>query len=194
MTTVDAEIKVTLQTAAEHGLTSDEYSRIQKILGRDPNLTELGIFSVMWSEHCSYKSSRVHSEAPPNTGPARGARARGKCRRRRYWRRPCRCLQNRIPQPSQLRRTIPRRSHRRRWNPARHLSRWARVRLPSWILCDLALLRRDPQPGTQRPGKLLPIVISSMASFAASDFIATAFGVACRRSGGEDDVRALLLE
>ena len=68
MTTVDAEIKVTLQTAAEHGLTSDEYSRIQKILGRDPNFTELGIFSVMWSEHCSYKSSRVHLKRLPTQG------------------------------------------------------------------------------------------------------------------------------
>ena len=68
MTTVDTEIKVTLQTAAEHGLTSDEYSRIQKILGRDPNFTELGIFSVMWSEHCSYKSSRVHLKRLPTQG------------------------------------------------------------------------------------------------------------------------------
>ena len=53
------EIKVTPQLAAEHGLTPEEYARIQKILGRDPNFTELGIFSVMWSEHCSYKSSRA---------------------------------------------------------------------------------------------------------------------------------------
>ena len=68
MTTVDAEIKVTQQIAAEHGLTPDEYSRIQKILGRDPNLTELGIFSVMWSEHCSYKSSRVHLKRLPTQG------------------------------------------------------------------------------------------------------------------------------
>ena len=42
----------------QHGLTPDEYARIQKPLGREPNLTELGLFSVMWSEHCSYKSSR----------------------------------------------------------------------------------------------------------------------------------------
>jgi len=68
MTTVDTEIKVTLQTAAEHGLTSDEYSRIQEILGRDPNFTELGVFSVMWSEHCSYKSSRVHLKRLPTQG------------------------------------------------------------------------------------------------------------------------------
>ena len=66
---IDTEIKVTPQLAAEHGLTSDEYERIQKILGRDPNFTELGIFSVMWSEHCSYKSSKVHLRRLPTRGP-----------------------------------------------------------------------------------------------------------------------------
>jgi phosphoribosylformylglycinamidine synthase II len=66
---IDTEIKVTPQIAAEHGLTPDEYARIQKILGRDPNFTELGIFSVMWSEHCSYKSSRVHLKRLPTSGP-----------------------------------------------------------------------------------------------------------------------------
>src|SRR6516162_10899130 len=65
---IDTETKVTPQIAAEHGLTSDEYARTQKILGRDPNLTELGIFSVMWSEHCSYKSSRVHLKKLPTKG------------------------------------------------------------------------------------------------------------------------------
>ena len=65
---IDTELKVTPQVAAEHGLTPDEYARIQKILGRDPNLTELGIFSVMWSEHCSYKSSRVHLKRLPTRG------------------------------------------------------------------------------------------------------------------------------
>ena len=53
----------------QHGLTSDEYERIQKALGREPNLTELGLFSVMWSEHCSYKSSRVHLRTLPTEGP-----------------------------------------------------------------------------------------------------------------------------
>ena len=52
-----------------HGLTTDEYQRIVGALGREPTLTELGIFSVMWSEHCSYKSSRVHLETLPTTGP-----------------------------------------------------------------------------------------------------------------------------
>src|ERR671910_1259332 len=52
-----------------HGLTSDEYQRIVEMLGRDPTITELGIFSVMWSEHCSYKSSRVHLKKLPTRGP-----------------------------------------------------------------------------------------------------------------------------
>ena len=44
-------------TLDRHGITAGEYDRIRQLLGRDPNLTELGMFSVMWSEHCSYKSS-----------------------------------------------------------------------------------------------------------------------------------------
>ena len=52
-----------------HGLKRDEYDRIVAFLGREPNLTELGIFSVMWSEHCSYKSSRVHLRTLPTEGP-----------------------------------------------------------------------------------------------------------------------------
>jgi len=52
-----------------HGLKPDEYERIKEFLGREPNLTELGIFSVMWSEHCSYKSSRVHLKTLPTRGP-----------------------------------------------------------------------------------------------------------------------------
>jgi phosphoribosylformylglycinamidine synthase subunit PurL len=51
-----------------HGLKPDEYERIVAFMGREPNLTELGIFSVMWSEHCSYKSSRVHLKTLPTTG------------------------------------------------------------------------------------------------------------------------------
>ena len=51
-----------------HSITADEYTRIEKALGRTPSLTELGIFSVMWSEHCSYKSSRVHLKRLPTKG------------------------------------------------------------------------------------------------------------------------------
>ena len=55
-------------TIERHGLSADEYARIVQMLGREPTLTELGIFSVMWSEHCSYKSSRVHLRRLPTTG------------------------------------------------------------------------------------------------------------------------------
>jgi phosphoribosylformylglycinamidine synthase II len=68
MATAPTEIKVTAEIAAEHGLTSEEFARVKKILGRDPNITELGIFSVMWSEHCSYKSSKVHLKRLPTRG------------------------------------------------------------------------------------------------------------------------------
>src|SRR5881398_771708 len=53
----------------QHSITPDEYARIEAALGRVPSLTELGIFSVMWSEHCSYKSSRVHLKRLPTSGP-----------------------------------------------------------------------------------------------------------------------------
>src|SRR5512145_2066853 len=56
-------------TLQRHGLTRDEYARIVQLIGREPNLTELGLFSVMWSEHCSYKSSRVHLKTLPTEGP-----------------------------------------------------------------------------------------------------------------------------
>jgi phosphoribosylformylglycinamidine (FGAM) synthase-like enzyme len=68
MATAQTEIKVTPEIAAEHGVTREEYGRILKILGREPNITELGIFSVMWSEHCSYKSSKVHLRRLPTKG------------------------------------------------------------------------------------------------------------------------------
>ncbi|MGZ2412146.1 phosphoribosylformylglycinamidine synthase subunit PurL [Sphingomonas sp. F9_3S_D5_B_2] len=60
---------ITPEIVAEHGLSPDEYDRILKALGREPNLVELGIFSVMWSEHCSYKSSRVHLKKLPTEAP-----------------------------------------------------------------------------------------------------------------------------
>src|ERR1700747_3166034 len=58
---------VTPKLVAEHGLTPDEFERIQRILGRKPNFTELGIFSVMWSEHCSYKNSKKELKKFPTT-------------------------------------------------------------------------------------------------------------------------------
>ncbi len=61
--------KITPELVAEHGLAADEYHLLTAVLGREPSLTELGIFSVMWSEHCSYKSSRVWLRQLPTDGP-----------------------------------------------------------------------------------------------------------------------------
>src|ERR1700751_1916121 len=63
-----ADPTVTPKLVAEHGLTAEEFERIKTILGREPNFTELGIFSVMWSEHCSYKNSRKELRKFPTTG------------------------------------------------------------------------------------------------------------------------------
>ncbi|MEI8341176.1 MAG: phosphoribosylformylglycinamidine synthase subunit PurL, partial [Verrucomicrobiota bacterium] len=63
------EPQITPEIIAKHGITPDEYERIKGILGREPNFTELGIFSVMWSEHCSYKNSKRELRKFPTTGP-----------------------------------------------------------------------------------------------------------------------------
>ncbi len=60
--------QITQEITGQHNLTPEEYDKIKTILGREPNMTELGIFSVMWSEHCSYKSSRVHLKRLPTRG------------------------------------------------------------------------------------------------------------------------------
>ncbi|AYJ86052.1 phosphoribosylformylglycinamidine synthase subunit PurL [Sphingomonas paeninsulae] len=60
---------ITPQIVAEHGFSPEEYERVLNAMGREPNMTELGIFSVMWSEHCSYKSSIIHLKKLPTTGP-----------------------------------------------------------------------------------------------------------------------------
>ena len=61
--------KITPALVAEHGLKPDEYQRILDLIGREPSLTELGIFSAMWNEHCSYKSSKVHLRGLPTQAP-----------------------------------------------------------------------------------------------------------------------------
>src|SRR5258705_2369055 len=66
---MDSRASLTPAVIAEHGLSAAEYELILSILGRAPNLTELGIFSVMWSEHCSYKSSKVWLKKLPTTAP-----------------------------------------------------------------------------------------------------------------------------
>ncbi|MBP6821279.1 MAG: phosphoribosylformylglycinamidine synthase subunit PurL [Acidobacteria bacterium] len=59
---------ITNEILDQHNISPDEYERIKQLMGREPNLTELGIFSVMWSEHCSYKSSKIHLRRLPVTG------------------------------------------------------------------------------------------------------------------------------
>ncbi|HEY4921402.1 MAG TPA: phosphoribosylformylglycinamidine synthase subunit PurL [Xanthobacteraceae bacterium] len=63
------EPKITPALVAEHGLKPDEYERILELIGREPTVTELGIFSAMWNEHCSYKSSKVHLRTLPTKAP-----------------------------------------------------------------------------------------------------------------------------
>src|SRR4030095_5657821 len=63
------EPRVDLALAREHGLTDAEYAQVEEILGRTPTYSELGIFSVMWSEHCSYKSSKKYLKRLPTQGP-----------------------------------------------------------------------------------------------------------------------------
>src|SRR6201991_230982 len=65
---VHAEPAITPELVAQHGLKPDEYARILSLIGREPTFTELGIFSAMWNEHCSYKSSRLHLRKLPVTG------------------------------------------------------------------------------------------------------------------------------
>jgi phosphoribosylformylglycinamidine synthase II len=63
------QLMITPEVIAAHNLTQQEFERIKELLGREPSFAELGIFSVMWSEHCSYKSSRIHLKRLPTTGP-----------------------------------------------------------------------------------------------------------------------------
>src|SRR5262245_38056078 len=63
------DVPITDDVVRAHHLTADEYRSAVETLGRPPSYTELGVFSVMWSEHCSYKSSRVHLSRLPTKGP-----------------------------------------------------------------------------------------------------------------------------
>ena len=66
---ISNEPAITPALIAEHGLKPDEYERIVKLIGREPSFTELGIFSAMWNEHCSYKSSKIHLRTLPTKAP-----------------------------------------------------------------------------------------------------------------------------
>ena len=90
-------------------------------MGRAPNLVELGIFSVMWSEHCSYKSTRAHLRTLPTKAPWVLAGPGRECRRDRHRRRRCRHLQDGKPQPSVLHRALSGRGDGRGRHHARRL-------------------------------------------------------------------------
>ena len=75
------EPEVTFELALEHGLIKEEWEKILKILGRTPTFTELGVFSVMWSEHCSYKNSIAQLKTLPRSG----GRLLSCRRRRKCW-------------------------------------------------------------------------------------------------------------
>ena len=116
-----ASPKITPELVREHGLSDSEYAHVLKLMGREPSFVELGIFSVMWSEHCSYKSTRAHLKKLPTKAPwviqGPGRECRGD--RHRRWR--CLHIQDGIPQPSQLHRTVPGRGDRRGRHHARRL-------------------------------------------------------------------------
>ena len=72
-----SEPAITPELVAAHGIKPDEWERLLDILGRQPTFTELGIFSAMWNEHCSYKSSKIHLRScPPPARRSSAARAR----------------------------------------------------------------------------------------------------------------------
>ena len=113
-------MSITPEIVAQHSLTTEEYEKIKQILGREPNLAELGVFSVMWSEHCSYKSSRVHLQRLPTTGervivpPGENA---GVVDVGDGW---CAAFKIESHNHPSVYRTVSGRGNRRRRNPARH--------------------------------------------------------------------------
>ena len=113
--------KITPDLIAQHGITPEEYQRILAILGREPNFTELGIFSVMWSEHCSYKSSRVHLKTLPTAGAMHPARAGRERRCGGHRRRAGHRVQDGEPQPSLVHRAAPGCGHGRGRHHPGHL-------------------------------------------------------------------------
>ena len=142
------------ETIAAHGLTTAEYERIVAILGRHPNLLELGIFSVMWSEHCSYKSSRIHLRSLPTEG-ARVLQGPGEKRRRpRHRRRPGRRVQDRVAQPPVLHRALPGRGDRGGRHHPRHLHDGRPAHRPARLAAvRIAGVAGDAPHGRRRGGR-----------------------------------------
>ena len=115
------DVPITPELVAQHGLTPDEYARFRGLIGREPTLTELGIVSAMWNEHCSYKSSRLHLRDAADHGALGDPGAGRERRRHRHRRRAGLRLQDGEPQPPELHRALPGRGDGRRRHPARRL-------------------------------------------------------------------------
>ena len=159
---------ITPELVAEHGLKPEEYERILHLIGREPTLTELGIFSAMWNEHCSYKSSKIHLQDAADQRPAGDPGAGRERGRDRHRRRPRGRVQDGEPQPPELHRALSGRGDRRRRHPARRVHHGrAADRLPQCALASA--IRSIPRRA-----------ISSPAWWPAS--AATAIRSACRRS------------
>ena len=96
--TPHADPVVTPELVKQHGLTPEEFEQIKKILGREPNFTELGVFSVMWSEHCSLQKFEERTEeVSHDRREYSGQSRRRKCGSGRHWRRLGSRVQNREP-------------------------------------------------------------------------------------------------
>ena len=142
-----------------------------ELIGREPTITELGIFSAMWNEHCSYKSSKVHLRTLPTTAPLGDPGAGRERRRDRHRRRARLRVQDGEPQPPELHRALPGRGDRRRRHPARRVHHGgAADRLPQ---CAVASAIRS----TRRRAISCPAWSPASA--------ATATRSACRRSAAQ---------
>ena len=164
---------ITPELIKKHGLLPEEYDQIRRHLGRAPTLTELGIFSVMWSEHCSYKNTRPAAQGLPDREerrdrefrprPREGGRGeRGHHRRRR---RMGDRVQDRVAQPPERHRALRGGGDGRRWDHPRHFHDGGAARCSSPTRCDSANSIRPSPSG------------SSAASWRASRTTATASGV-----------------
>jgi len=171
------DIVVTPQVVAKHGITPAEYEQIRGVLGRDPNITELGIFSVMWSEHCSYKNSRPELKKFPREAPfilvKAGEENAGIVDIGDGW-----AIAFKIESHNHPSASSPSRGPPPGWaGSSATSSPWARGRCWGWTRCGLA--RSTAGPGKPSPRGVRTIAACWAAWWPASPF--TAIASASRR-------------
>ena len=154
--------RATLEAAVKLGLTAEEYAHICEIQGGEPTYVELAIYSLMWSEHCSYKHSRPDPRPLPHQRAAHPPGPRRERRHHRRRRRLGRGHEGREPQPSVGGRALPGRRHRRRRHRPRHLHH------------GRAAVRQHGLAALRRAHRAAPALLCSTASSAASPTTATA--------------------